>query len=138
MIVAIFSMALGFTSCGEDDVVDFVCDAVEEELRVDVDAAFADWQAEDTPATCSALKDAIDAFRASDCGSADAYAAQRDALPEDCSANVSGTCVTCTAQGVGIEICEGSNGNAFVAGIDTEIGYSAYVSALQASGSTCN
>ena len=85
MFVAVFGMALGFTSCGEDDVVDFVCDAVVEELRADVDSAFADWQAEETPATCSALKSAIDAFRSSDCGTADAYAAQRDALPEDCS-----------------------------------------------------
>ncbi|WP_298314927.1 hypothetical protein [uncultured Aquimarina sp.] len=85
MFVAVFGMALGFTSCGEDDVVDFVCDAVIEELRADVDAAFADWQAEETPDTCADLRGAIDAFRASDCGAADAYAAQRDALPEDCS-----------------------------------------------------
>ncbi|WP_298546945.1 hypothetical protein [uncultured Aquimarina sp.] len=85
MFVAVFGMALGFTSCGEDDVVDFVCDALEEELRVDVESAFAEYEADATPATCAGLKNAIDSYRASDCGSADAYAAQRDALPEDCA-----------------------------------------------------
>ncbi|MFD2563499.1 hypothetical protein [Aquimarina rubra] len=85
MFVAVFGMALGFTSCGSDDVVDFVCDAVIEELRADVDTAFAAWQNEETPSTCADLKGAIEAFRASECGSADAYSEQFNALPDDCS-----------------------------------------------------
>lgn len=85
MLVAVFGIALGFTSCGEDDVVDFVCDAVEAELRAEVEAEIAAYDAEATATTCANLKAAIDAYRENECGADDAYASQRDALPEDCS-----------------------------------------------------
>ncbi len=84
MFVAVFGMALGLTSCGEDDVVDFVCDSVEAELRAEVEAEIAAYDAEVNATTCANLKAAIDAFRSSECGADDAYAQQRDALPEDC------------------------------------------------------
>jgi len=88
MFLAVFAMALGITSCGADDVVDLatdaVCESIEATLRADVDIEFAAYAAEQTSATCSNLKQAIDAYRASDCGADDAFAVQRDALAEDC------------------------------------------------------
>ncbi|MDH7446297.1 hypothetical protein [Aquimarina sp. 2201CG14-23] len=87
MYVAVFGMALGFTSCGEDDVINFACDTIDSELRAPVVAALAAYNdaTTQTEALCSAAKSAIETYRATDCGAADAYATELAALPADCS-----------------------------------------------------
>ncbi|SEK79794.1 hypothetical protein SAMN04487910_1149 [Aquimarina amphilecti] len=85
MFVAVFGMALGLTSCGEDDVVDFACDAIDSELRAPVVAALAAYDDNATVAACEAVKNAIDVYRSTDCGAADAYTNELAALPDDCS-----------------------------------------------------
>lgn len=50
-----------------------------------------------------------------------------------------GGCQTCTVQGAtSVEVCQGDNGNAFVAGQDTTVAFSVYIAGLEAAGSTCN
>ncbi len=85
MFVAVFGMALGFTSCGEDDVIDFACDTIDSELRAPVVAALAAYESSANSATCEAVKSAIDVYRSSDCGAADAYTNELAALPADCA-----------------------------------------------------
>ncbi|WP_378180081.1 hypothetical protein [Aquimarina sp. SS2-1] len=69
MFVAVFGMALGFTSCGADDVVDFACDQFRDELResvqADIDAYNADTS---STALCEAARDAIESYRSNECG----------------------------------------------------------------------
>jgi len=88
MYVAALGMALGFASCGADDVIDAVtdlaCESTEAALKSDVTDAIAA-HANSTSTTCTALKTAIEAYRESPCGSADAYATELSALPDDCA-----------------------------------------------------
>ncbi len=138
--IAIFSMVLGFTSCGSDDVENVACDIADTELRATVQEALDayDNATEKTEELCTAAKQAIESYRANECGSADAFATELAELPEDCSASsteVTGTCVTCSVQGVNLEICKGSNGNAIVAGTDSGIAYEGYAAAF---GLVCN
>tara|TARA_R110002050_G_scaffold54303_2_gene122917 strand:- start:11799 stop:12032 length:234 start_codon:yes stop_codon:yes gene_type:complete len=47
-------------------------------------------------------------------------------------------CTSCTVQNApAIQICEGENGNAFIAGQDSGVEYAGYVSAIKTSGATC-
>jgi len=68
MFAAIFGMALGFTSCGSDDVVDFACDTVRDGLRAPVQVAIDAYEAEATEATCTAAREAIETYKSNECG----------------------------------------------------------------------
>jgi len=73
MYVAVFAMALGMTSCGEDDVVDLVtdaaCDAARPALRETVQTAIDAYNA-DTSSTslCEAARTAIETYKSNECG----------------------------------------------------------------------
>ncbi|NQY06127.1 MAG: hypothetical protein HRT68_08080 [Flavobacteriaceae bacterium] len=47
------------------------------------------------------------------------------------------TCQSCELSGVAVEVCEGTNGNAFVSGVDSGILYTTYIDAFLATGGTC-
>ncbi|MBW1297580.1 hypothetical protein [Aquimarina litoralis] len=84
MCIAVFGMALGFTSCSEDDVVDFACDTVRDGLRAPVQAAIDAYNEDTSSSTlCDAARDAIETYKSNECG--DAHFDQVLAGLPDCS-----------------------------------------------------
>ncbi|MHA7056885.1 hypothetical protein ACWGOQ_0006670 [Aquimarina sp. M1] len=68
IFVAVFAMTFGFTSCGEDDVIDFACDTVRDELRESVQVFIDDYNADATVSNCEAARDAIESYKSNECG----------------------------------------------------------------------
>lgn len=69
MFVAVFGMALGLTSCGEDDVVDFACDTVRDELRATVQISIDAYNEDTTSESlCEAARTAIESYKGNACG----------------------------------------------------------------------
>ncbi len=83
MLVAVVGMALGFASCGEDDVKDFACDTARDALRAPVDVAIAAFREDETSQTCEAARNAIDSYKSNECGDSH-FDAVLEGLP-DCS-----------------------------------------------------
>ncbi|AXT57281.1 hypothetical protein J8L88_01345 [Aquimarina sp. MMG015] len=84
MFVAVFGMALGLTSCGEDDVVDFACDAARDSLRATVQVSIDAYEANTSSTSlCEAARTAIESYKSNECGD-DAFDGILADLP-DCS-----------------------------------------------------
>ncbi|GAA0714061.1 hypothetical protein GCM10009430_06670 [Aquimarina litoralis] len=85
MLVAVFGMAIGFTSCGADDVVDFACDQARDALREDVQESIDAYNADTSSSSlCEAARAAIESYKSGECGDG-AFDAILAELPEDCS-----------------------------------------------------
>lgn len=69
MYVAVFGMAVGLSSCGSDDVVDFACDTVRDGLKSTVQTSI-DAYNEDTSSEslCDAARTAIETYKSNECG----------------------------------------------------------------------
>lgn len=68
MYVAVCALALGFTSCGADDVVDLACDSARDALKASVQVTINAYDAEPNAETCNAAKTAIEEYKANPCG----------------------------------------------------------------------
>ncbi len=67
--VAVFGMALGLTSCGSDDVVDFACDQARDALRASVQTSIDAYNANTSSTSlCEAARTAIETYKSNECG----------------------------------------------------------------------
>jgi len=141
MLLMAVVLAIGFTSCSDDDDGGTSC-AV---LIANVETAFDAYGADPSEENCNALKAALQAGLDAGCAEdeeeeADVQAAIDSLDCDDVSAI--GDCVTCAAYEIqgqsvpAVEVCEGENGNAFVLGQDLMITFTEYIT-LQELLTTC-
>lgn len=142
-MVAVAALSFSVSSCSsDDDSGSFNCEEAGEEAI----AAFTAFLADPSEENCNAYKAALQAGLDNGCAETDE---DRDDLQEEiddlnCD-NVAavGACQTCaeyTIQGTTVpetEVCEGSNGNAFVQNIDLMVDFDDYI-ALQETFTTCD
>ena len=88
MYAAVLGMAIGFTSCSEEEIIEFGCNTAIETLRVPVETAFNAYDADPTQLTCEAVKTAVETYRNSQCGD-DFFDDRLIGFPLDC-ANIGG------------------------------------------------
>ncbi len=68
MYVAVLGMAMGLTSCGEDDVKDLACDTARGPLKDTVQLAIDAYNDNKNEITCEAAKTAIETYKSNECG----------------------------------------------------------------------
>ncbi|MFC5047785.1 hypothetical protein ACFSTE_00085 [Aquimarina hainanensis] len=86
-LIIIGCLALGFSSCGEDDVKTNPCEAIDSGLRLPVEEALNAYT-DATPKTetlCKLVQDAIQAYRDTECGADDAYETELGDVLKECA-----------------------------------------------------
>ncbi len=124
MFLALYILALGFTSCKDDDS-GYNCNAGDMILA----DAVLKYQTEPTTATCSAYKMAIEGQLNNNCVLDETVIkALQDELKVLGDCTFQGfVCLVCTNNGISETVCRGENGNAFIGERDLEIPFERYV-----------